>query len=125
MATYDPEGDRYDIDGVMGPDEFHDGYPGRPGSGLRNNAYTNILLAWIGEPRGGSARSVGPAGRRAHPPTPSNQRRWLEGWDRLTRRLRVPIHSDGVISQFEGYADLAELDWSAYRLATTTSAGST
>ena len=27
----------------------------------------------------------------------------------------VPFHGDGIISQFEGYEDLAELDWEAYR----------
>jgi trehalose/maltose hydrolase-like predicted phosphorylase len=27
----------------------------------------------------------------------------------------VPFHDDGIISQFEGYADLQELDWDAYR----------
>ncbi len=115
MATYDPEGDRYDIDGVMGPDEFHDGYPGRPGSGLRNNAYTNILLAWIANRAAALLAQLDrrDAGRTRRRLRISGEE--LEGWDRLTRRLRVPIHSDGVISQFEGYADLAELDWSAYR----------
>src|SRR5678815_3075811 len=32
----------------------------------------------------------------------------------MSRRIFVPFH-DGVISQFEGYADLNELDWEAYR----------
>jgi len=27
----------------------------------------------------------------------------------------VPFHADGIISQFEGYGDLEELDWDAYR----------
>ena len=27
----------------------------------------------------------------------------------------VPVHDDGIISQFEGYEDLKELDWDAYR----------
>ena len=27
----------------------------------------------------------------------------------------VPFHGDGIISQFEGYGDLEELDWDAYR----------
>ena len=29
---------------------------------------------------------------------------------RVSRTLRVPFH-DGVISQFEGYGELEELDW--------------
>ncbi len=28
IAAYEPAGDRYEICGVMGPDEYHDGYPG-------------------------------------------------------------------------------------------------
>jgi trehalose/maltose hydrolase-like predicted phosphorylase len=27
----------------------------------------------------------------------------------------VPFHSDGVISQFEGYESLSEFDWDGYR----------
>ena len=115
MASYDSETDRYDIDGVMGPDEFHDGDSGRPGSGVRNNAYTNILLAWIAHR---AAALLAQLDRRDDGRTRRRLRlgsEELERWDRLARRLRVPFHADGVISQFEGYADLAELDWTAYR----------
>ncbi len=35
-------------------------------------------------------------------------------WEDVTRRMFVPFH-DGVLSQFEGYAALAELDWDGYR----------
>ncbi|MCM2425161.1 glycoside hydrolase family 65 protein [Streptomyces sp. RKAG337] len=38
----------------------------------------------------------------------------LKLWEDVSHRLRVPFHR-GVISQFEGYGDLAELDWDAYR----------
>ena len=33
----------------MGPDEFHEKYPGAAEGGLRNNAYTNVMVAWIAE----------------------------------------------------------------------------
>ena len=33
----------------------------------------------------------------------------------MSRRMFVPFHDGQIISQFEGYADLAELDWDAYR----------
>jgi trehalose/maltose hydrolase-like predicted phosphorylase len=36
-------------------------------------------------------------------------------WRDMSRRMFVPFHDDGIISQFEGYADLEELDWDAYR----------
>ncbi len=32
IATYDPDLDRYEIVGVMGPDEYHDGYVGADGA---------------------------------------------------------------------------------------------
>ena len=37
-ATYNPELDRYEILGVMGPDEYHDAYPdaGQPGPGQQH-----------------------------------------------------------------------------------------
>ena len=111
MAVYDPATDRFDITGVMGPDEFHDGYPDQPGSGVRNNAYTNILLAWI------LKRTTALLSRLDRHDDGRTRRRLrvhgseLDQWNTISRRLRVPFHSDGVISQFDGYADLAELDW--------------
>jgi len=36
-------------------------------------------------------------------------------WRDMSRRMFVPFHDDGIISQFEGYEDLEELDWDAYR----------
>jgi trehalose/maltose hydrolase-like predicted phosphorylase len=31
----------------MGPDEFHDGYPGSATPGVNNNAYTNVMAVWV------------------------------------------------------------------------------
>ena len=47
LASYDRGPDRYQILGVMGPDEYHDGYPDRAEPGLDNNAYTNVMAAWV------------------------------------------------------------------------------
>ncbi|GGG63578.1 trehalose 6-phosphate phosphorylase [Kocuria dechangensis] len=115
LTTYDPADDRYDIVGVMGPDEFHDGYPGSPGSGLRNNAYTNVMTAWLltrtlemvdrlGQEYGG------PLWQRL-----DLREDELLAWKRIRTRLRVPFLPDGVIAQFEGYEDLPEFSWAAYR----------
>lgn len=114
MATYDGDDDRYHIAGVMGPDEYHDGYPDTPGQGLRDNAYTNVLAAWV------CRRAVDilaltaghdcdelSARLNIRPEEPSL-------WEHLSRRLSVPSH-DGVISQFAGYETLAELNWEHYR----------
>lgn len=36
-------------------------------------------------------------------------------WDDISRRMFVPFHDDGIISQFEGYEKLREFDWDGYR----------
>ena len=33
----------------------------------------------------------------------------------MSAKMYVPFHGDGIISQFEGYEQLEELDWDAYR----------
>ena len=47
MAVHDAESDRFHLNGVMGPDEYHTGYPDRPGEGVDDNAYTNVMAAWV------------------------------------------------------------------------------
>ncbi len=37
---------RYSIDRVMGPDEFHEKLPDDKEGGLRDNAYTNLMVVW-------------------------------------------------------------------------------
>src|SRR5437588_4485212 len=39
----------------------------------------------------------------------------IETWKEMSRKMYVPFLADGVISQFEGWEDLEELDWDAYR----------
>src|ERR671920_2049360 len=39
----------------------------------------------------------------------------VEKWGEMSHKMFVPFHGDGLVSQFEGYEDLEELDWEAYR----------
>jgi trehalose/maltose hydrolase-like predicted phosphorylase len=115
VATYDELADRFSISGVMGPDEYHDAEFGSDAPGLRDNAYTNVMAAWLfGKAIEVLAAVAGHEGLEL-------QRRLgvrsdeIARWEHLSRRLRVPFHADGVISQFEGYEQLADLDWESYR----------
>ena len=115
IAHYNPERDRYEIHGVMGPDEFHERYPGAEEGGLPNNAYTNLMVAWIAitAPR---VLDLLPRSRRdALRVRLGLTDDELLTWDEMSRTMFVPFHADGIISQFEGYADLEELDWERYR----------
>jgi beta-phosphoglucomutase family hydrolase len=115
LSRHDPGDDRSHIDTVMGPDEFHDGYPGQPGSGVRDNAYTNILTAWVLHRTLGllgllDGYDCGRLRERLHVTAAE-----IDRWEQVSRRLAVPLHADGIISQFDGYQHLAEFDWDAYR----------
>jgi trehalose/maltose hydrolase-like predicted phosphorylase len=113
-ATFDPDTGRYRIRGVVGPDEYHDAYPGAALPGLDDNAYTNVTAAWVLSRALDLLRRL-PAWRREElfqrVPLDTGE---LSRWEEVSRRLRVPFHR-GVISQFDGYDDLAELDWDSYR----------
>ena len=115
IAQYDPGRDRYEIVGVMGPDEYHDGYVGAEVPGLKNNAYTNVMVVWV-LCRARELIDLLPEPRRSE----LRERLSLDDtelarWDDISRKMRVVFHADGIISQFEGYEDLAELNWEAYR----------
>ncbi|MGO9223657.1 trehalose-phosphatase [Mycobacterium sp.] len=113
-ATYDKERDRYSIRGVIGPDEFHSGYPAAPYLGVDNNGYTNVMAVWV-IMRAFDALQLLPLPNRLDlRETLGLHGDELAHWDDVSRRMFVPFH-DGVISQFEGYGELDELDWEAYR----------
>jgi len=115
IAHFNPARERYEIHGVMGPDEFHEKYPGAQQGGLANNAYTNVMVAWLCDIAGKlpsllSASSM--EGVRARRGIGDDE---LALWQDMSRRMFVPFHEDGIISQFEGWDELEELDWDAYR----------
>jgi trehalose/maltose hydrolase-like predicted phosphorylase len=115
IARFDPVLDRYEIVGVMGPDEYHDGYVGAAAPGLANNAYTNVMAVWV-LCRGLDLVDLLPEPRRSELlASLSLDGSELAHWDDVSRKMRVVFHEDGVISQFEGYEKLAELDWDSYR----------
>lgn len=114
LAKLDDSRGRYLIRGVIGPDEFHSGYPGNEYDGIDNNAYTNVMAVWV-ILRAMEALDLLPLTDRRHLIEKlglTTQER--DQWDDVSRRMFVPFH-DGVISQFEGYSELAELDWDHYR----------
>ncbi|WP_017582093.1 glycoside hydrolase family 65 protein [Nocardiopsis valliformis] len=114
LAVYDPELGRHVIRGVMGPDEYHQGYPDRADPGLDDNAYTNVMTAWVLLRALDALEALPRARRRELVAEIGLDEEEVERFTVLTRTLRVPFH-DGVISQFAGYEDLAELDWAGLR----------
>ncbi|WP_281180009.1 trehalose-phosphatase [Nocardia amamiensis] len=114
LARYDTERARYAIHGVIGPDEFHSGYPHAPYAGIDNNAYTNVMAAWVILRAVDALALLTPRARSELLEALSVPASEPEHWRDVAGRMYVPFH-DGVISQFDGYEQLAELDWERYR----------
>ncbi len=114
LATYDDSLGRYRIKGVVGPDEYHDAYPDASRPGLDDNAYTNVTAAWVLTRTLDLLRALPEPRRRELVERTGLDGGETEQWEDVSRTLHVPVH-DGVISQFEGYGDLAELPWEEYR----------
>jgi len=115
LAAHDPATGRYDLRGVMGPDEFHDGYPDRPGEGVDNSAYLNVMASWALARAGDVYELIGPSLGHELWDSLGLAKDELDLWERVGRGLRVPFLRNGLLAQFEGYDDLLELDWPRYR----------
>jgi beta-phosphoglucomutase family hydrolase len=115
IATHSPETGKYHIEGVMGPDEFHETLPGSGKEGLKDNAYTNIMTVWL----------LGKAAEIGETIDPDILRHLIEKihlgfdelqqWRDISNNLNILINNEGVIEQFDGYNSLKELDWKHYR----------
>lgn len=114
LSTFDDSIGRFHICGVMGPDEFHDGYPWTEQGGVDDNAYTNVMTAWLLR-RAVEVVELLRAGHHGEllERIGVNDAE-LERWAQVADHLYVPFH-DGVISQFAGYEHLEPLDLDAYR----------
>ncbi len=115
LTSYNESRQRYEILGVMGPDEYHEAYPDAGVPGLNNNAYTNVMAVWVIE-RAMEFLDILPEDACEHLLAQLElQEDELGRWLDITRRMFIPFHDDGIISQFEGYENLQEFDWKGYR----------
>jgi trehalose/maltose hydrolase-like predicted phosphorylase len=115
IAKFSPDRGRYEIHGVMGPDEFHEKYPDSEEGGLSNNSYTNVMVAWICEMALEVIERLPERARRSLCAKIGLTENEVQMWRDMSHRMFVPFHDNGIISQFEGYEELEELDWELYR----------
>ncbi|WP_328869226.1 glycoside hydrolase family 65 protein [Streptomyces sp. NBC_00287] len=113
-AVWDDSLRRHRIKGVVGPDEYHDAYPDATMPGLDDNAYTNVTAAWVLSRALELIAALPEPRRRELAERTGLDGSELEQWEEVSRTLHVPFHA-GVISQFDGYGELAELPWKDYR----------
>jgi beta-phosphoglucomutase family hydrolase len=115
IATHSTETGKYHIEGVMGPDEFHETLPGSGKEGLKDNGYTNIMTVWLLEKAAEIGETIDPAILRHLISKIHLGFDELQQWRDISRNMNILIDKDGVIEQFSGYHSLKELDWKHYR----------
>lgn len=114
-ADYDEETGKYNIDKVMGPDEFHETYPGSEEGGLKNNAYTNMMVVWLFEFIDQLKTIVSDEAFAAVMEKTGTVQDDMDLMDDIKTKLALDINEEGIIGQYEGYFQLKEVDWDYYR----------
>jgi alpha,alpha-trehalase len=114
VATYNHSLARYEIKGVMGPDEYHDRYPDSDEPGLDNNAYTNVMAVWCIERAFEILELLPPFRTRELREKLDLGGEELDRWGDISRKMRLCFHDDNILSQFEHYGDLEDFDWDGY-----------
>jgi trehalose/maltose hydrolase-like predicted phosphorylase len=115
IAEFNPKLDRYEIRGVMGPDEYHTQYPGTDSHGLNNNAYTNFMTVWVIQCALNLFEMLDPKHWIELSGRINLLEEDIEKWKVIAHRMYIPFHEGDIISQFEGYDELVELDWKKYQ----------
>lgn len=115
ISTYNSREERYEILGVIGPDEYHDAYPNSKTPGVKNNAYTNIMVIFVLNKAVELQNILSDMHFKELCERLQIEKAEIERWEDIRHRMKIPFHDGNIISQFEGYEELKELDWESYR----------
>ena len=113
-ANFNEKNQRYSISNVMGPDEFHEKYPGSKEGGLTDNTYTNLMVAWLFDKANDLKMELGKEAVSDTLKKLGGDIHEIEKWTNIGSKLNIVIEND-ILSQYDGYFDLKELDWDFYR----------
>ena len=115
IASFSPETGRYHIEGVMGPDEFHEELHGSGKPGVRDNSYTNIMTVWLLEKAVEISQQLDPEIMDRLMERINIGHEEFMQWRDIMAKMNVLIDPDGILEQFDGYMELKELDWDHYK----------
>lgn len=116
LTVFNEERQKYEIHNVVGPDEYHTGYPGAEEAGINNNAYTNFMAVWSLIHAREVIERLNTRRARELMDLLDISDDELALWDRISRNMFIPFIQEGkLIEQFEGFDSLKDLDWEKYR----------
>jgi trehalose/maltose hydrolase-like predicted phosphorylase len=105
----------YSISKVMGPDEFHEKHKASKDGGVKDNAYTNIMVAWLFVKAFEILEKLPANSLEKIKSEIKLDLDEIKEWKTISENLNIPLSEEGIIEQFAGYFDLKELDWDTYR----------
>ncbi len=115
-ASYNPEKGKYELLHIVGPDEYHTKYPDQQSEGIDNNAYTNVMAVWTLMRALDVLDILDDATKRELLTKLQIDGNEFEKWENISKNMYVPfIEGSQIISQFEGFEQLKDLDWDSYR----------
>ncbi len=114
-TRYNKDTGRYEIHNVMGPDEFHEKLPGSDQGGLKDNAYTNIMVVWLFNRAFDILEKINDRMREEVLEKTGLKEEELNHWRDEVQKMNLVLSDKGIISQFDGYFELKELNWDLYR----------
>ncbi|MBD3236348.1 MAG: hypothetical protein GF330_06580, partial [Candidatus Eisenbacteria bacterium] len=100
LTEYDDTRERFVIRGVIGPDEYHEGYPDADQPGVDNNAYTNVLVVWALRRALELCDLLSEDALQRLRNKLALRDAELDRWRAITHRMFVPFHNGQIISQF-------------------------
>lgn len=114
-ARYNPTRQRYELHGVVGPDEYHTRVPGSTDAGLSNNSYTNLLATWCLQKAVEALERIAPERKQELCDGQGIDDDEIQRWERISSRFFLPFQDDGLLLPFEGWDRLAPFPWARYR----------
>jgi beta-phosphoglucomutase family hydrolase len=112
-SEFNEETGRYEVKNVMGPDEFHESYPGAEEGGLKDNTYTNLMVAWLFRRASGLMEKITSV-RNSIMTKIGLTSEEVSHWKEIAGKINIVIQDD-ILAQYDGYFELKELDWDHYR----------
>ena len=110
MCEFDPITGKYSVGGVMGPNEFHEGKEKR---GVKDNAYTNIMLAWTFEKAENLIAEIKESGTteleeayRNMGVVAEEMEKAYDHWREISQNLSLNLNEEGVIANHSEWFNL-------------------
>ncbi|MFW5762247.1 MAG: glycosyl hydrolase family 65 protein, partial [Cyclobacteriaceae bacterium] len=90
-------------------------YPGAEDGGIKDNAYTNIMVAWLFNRANELIEALDDDTRRKIFSKIDIDEKEINLWNKIAESFHLEISEEGIIAQFEGFFNLKDIDFSEYK----------